>query len=201
MKYLVTLALVFATGCGKVGKRVDLQGYYASTLGPELSIRTTEVGCVTQGVDVGPDSMQFIENIYQDKDCTGPVIGVIKTTGSYTIGDEIDKGTHLTALDYQIDRVFIKPLSKNWIKIMGIDTTGPCNLSKIPINADYDVTGLDCGLWGQFPAHNTVFFTSYILNDKDFTFTKLPRESPKHIGTREHPAPRDTELVLTYRQK
>ena len=63
------------------------------------------------------------------------------------------------------------------------------------------MTGKDCGILGQFPAWDQIYFTAINVKGDTVRFTKLPSEKMDTVGTKDAPAARNTKLELDYQRK
>lgn len=194
------LALALS-GCGETKEALDLQGTYQSNIQQELSIRVGGVGCIVHELEIRGFDMVIRQTAFEDAKCAGSALGVVTTEGSYSIGNDLPVAPGAKELDLTINKVLITPLDSTWATVFGVDVTGDCDVKDVPVGSAKDVTGMDCGQLGRHPAKDQVYFTSYVFNEENVRFTKLPSEAFEHVGTKEAPAPRNTDLVVDYIRK
>ena len=183
----------------QTAQKIELQGDYQSNPKGELSIRAQGVGCLLHNLEVQGNKFNIVQTAFDDANCQGRAIGKFVTETTSNVGPEVAAGTGARAIDLTITKVMVSPLDTSWGRVFGIDVSGDCNISDIPVGEVREITGKDCGKLGKFPAKDQVYFTSYrLVNEKTLEFTKLPNESMANVGTKEAPAPRNLALTIQY---
>ncbi|MEO5668791.1 MAG: hypothetical protein ABIR96_12085 [Bdellovibrionota bacterium] len=186
--------------CGNAREALKLQGNYQTQAEQELSIRVGGVGCVVHELDIKGFDMTIRQTAYADRKCGGDALGVVMTSGTYSIGEKLDIEPGARAMDLKISKVTVTPLNSSWGTVFGLDATGECEVKDLAVNETRDVTGKNCAALGSFPAKDAVYFTSFNLKDDVFRFTRLPSEELDHVGTEAKPAKRNLRLEVEYRR-
>lgn len=194
---LLGLALA-VTACGEAKEAVELQGEYQTQAQTELSIRVGGVGCVVHEIEIRGFDMTIRQTAYDDAKCAGTALGVVTTNGNFSIGKDLAIAPGAREMDLTIEKVEVTPLHDSWASVFGIDTTGECQVSDVAVGSSKDVSGLNCGALGTYPAKDQIYFTSFNLVDETLHFTKLPSEVLGSVGTKENPAPRNQDISVTY---
>lgn len=186
---------VTLVGCGDTLK---LQGDYQSQAEEELSIRVGGVGCVVHELAIKGLGITIRQKAYEDLKCAGEPLGVIATSGSFSIGEDLDIAPGAKEMDITINKVTVTSLNKSWGSVLGVDATGDCDVADLKVGEKKDVTGMDCGSLGTYPNKDDIYFTSFSLNDDKLRFTKLPSEALDHVGNAKKSARRNLDLEVTY---
>jgi hypothetical protein len=207
---LTVATLILATSCGKKKEKVeeqlnridekhDLQGTFQSDGKNQLSIVTLGLGCVAHTLDISGSKFVTTQTAYKEVNCQGAALGSIRSESEMKVGSEISVAPGARALNLKVVSVSITRFNDSWSEVFGVDVSGEWRISEVAVASAKDVSGLNCGSLGKFPAVGQVYFTSYRLaNDKTLEFTKLAQESWENIGSEENPAPRNERLLVNY---
>lgn len=215
MKNYMTNSLLFVamglfSACGektqekmdKVADGVSLQGRYQTESKNEISFQTQGIGCVVQEMFVEGNGMTIKQTAFADTNCTGNPLGELKYEGDFKIGNELPTAPGARELNIGISKVLVTAHSQNWLNILGVDAGGACHLGEIALGETREVTGLDCGVLGKMPAHESVFYTSFLENNGELHFTKLPHELPQNVAAKDAAQPeRALDLSVIYHSK
>lgn len=201
----LTAALLALAACGSVDEAketLDVQGKFANKTN-ELSLQVDGIGCIDRRVTVTANQLTYTETSYDDRDCRGKKLGKIVTETSLNVGQVIPHSKGARALDLKIQKITLTPLHESWGAIWGLDASGECRASEIPVGETIDVTGRDCDLLGKFPREDAIFFTAFRLNNDQnvLEMTALPQDSLDNVGTKEEPKERNTDIEFIYERQ
>jgi hypothetical protein len=195
------LSVLFAACGGRVEKTLDLQGEYSSSAKTEASIKAKGIGCTQKKIEVAGISFDITETIYKSADCTGKPIGRIVTETQFKVGKRLPGETKARALDLNIRKVGIVPLSNTFGEILGADATGDCEIADAPIGKIVDVTGMDCGALGEFPDKGTIYAASFHITENYLYLSKAAGLSAQSAGTKDEPGKREAKATEKYKKK
>lgn len=212
---LMTNSLLFATmglfaACGektqekmdKVGDTIELQGRYQTESKNEISFQTQGIGCVVQEMAIDGSAITLKQTAFAETNCTGNPLGELRYEGDYKVGNELPTAPGARELDIGVAKVLVTAHSQNWLNILGVDAGGACHLGEIALGETREVTGLNCGVLGQMPAQGSTFYTSFLLNNGELHFTKLPHELPQNVAAPGAAKPeRALDLSVIYHSK
>ncbi len=202
IKIKLMMLSILGTACGERAKNtLELQGDYRSEGSKELSIRARGLGCSLKEISVRGIRFDLKETLYEKSDCTGEPTGRVTVESHFKTGKRIAGKERVRAIDLTIKKVVVTPLSKKFAEVFGANVSGDCRLHEVAVGKDKEVTGMNCGTFGEFPAKDSIYYASFYQTADHVYFSDLPQQAPDHIGHKDDPADRNTEAPNRYREK